>query len=394
MAKSSRKTYRVKYQDKFTRKTKVKEVMADGADGARLSLAGDGRVISVKEVRSLRVKSKKFKMQDRFVFLMKVSVMASSRMPMGEALKLIEETFSGMISYVAGELKIKIDSGKLLVDGMDEMGPSIFPPNIVALIRAGTMGGDTGKALMDAALFEQELYDIKKESNKGIYPAMGGFFVAAGMIVSSTFYFSPMMKNSPIFNGIDLETKNYDIASYVLGYSMLAAMIIFSALILLNYLGKSINAEFADNMILKIPFYRDIVLARSSYTSLYGLSMLLSSGVRVAEALKVSYENTRKGALRSDLKGAYDALRQGEVKWPLKLKTLHPTDRATLAMALDQTQVADTMMNVAIQYRRLYSARLRALIPMLQLVAAFILVATAMIMTGQLVLPMLKITEI
>jgi len=386
------KVFKVKVIDRKNSSIKEVEVNARDLQEANMKALNHGAVVSVKKKFSFGL-GRKLTSSERFIFLNRLSTMVSSKVGMGEALKLMTETFKGNISQVSSALHRRMEQGSELGDAMEDIGPAAFPSGIVALVKAGAQGGDTGKALLDAANFEQELNDIKKNSAKGMFSAIFGFLFAGGFLIGSSFYLSPKVKNSPLFRDTEMDTQLVDLMADVLGWVMIVVMVIFMILVLLGSVLKQIIPNISDSIIMKIPFYKDLILAKNSYATLYGLSMLVGSGVRIEDSLKITMENAPKGALKSDLKKAWYAIKEGDTKWPRKMTTLHPTDKAALMTSSDREQVASTLYNLSHQYRRLYAERLAVMVPTMQLISALLLSLTGAIMFGQIIMPMLSLTQ-
>jgi general secretion pathway protein F len=161
---------------------------------------------------------------------------------------------------------------------------------------------------------------------------------------------------------------------------------------LFSSIGRRLFPVTADNAILKIPYYKDLVLARNNFVVLYGLGLLLRSGVRTEEALRLSGESAPKGALRSDLMAATAAVKTGK-PWPNALRTLHPTDRAALSCAVDREQIAGTFNTLANQYRELYALRLASFVPAINVTAALFLSGSGGILFAESILPMLMASK-
>ena len=386
------KVFKVKVIDKKSSSVKEIEVNARDLQEANMKALNHGAVISVSKRFSFGLK-RKLSSSERFIFLNRLSTMVSSKVGMGEALKLMTETFKGNISQVSAALHRRMEQGSELGEAMEDIGPAAFPSGIVALVKAGTQGGDTGKALLDAANFEQELNDIKKNSAKGMFSAVFGFLFAGAFLIGSSFYLSPKVKESPLFRDTQMDTQVVDLMADVLGWVMIVVMFIFLMLVLLGSFLKRIIPNISDAIIMKIPFYKDLILSKNSYATLYGLSMLVGSGVRIEDSLRITMDNAPKGALKSDLKKSWVAIKEGDTKWPQKMTTLHPTDRAALMTSSDREQVASTLYNLSYQYRRLYAERLAIMVPTMQLISALLLSLTGAIMFGQIIMPMLTLTQ-
>lgn len=385
--------YAVKVRDKKTKQFHKLNITASSKAEARNMAIKQGTVLSVKRKLFSFSTGAELSSSDRFIFLMRLSTMVSSRMGIGESLRLIRDTFSGSIAKAASVMHKKIEQGMDIGEAMESMGTAAFPSGVTALVQAGIRGGDSGQALADAASFEQELNDIKKESNKGLVSAIIGFMTAGGFLVGSSFYLSPKVKESPLFRDSPANTAMIDMIADTMGIVMLVVMVAFIALLTLGSVMRQIIPNISDRIIMKIPFYRDIVMAKNSYATLYGLSMLIGSGVRIEESLRITMENSPRGALKTDAKSAWEAIKKGDTKWPKKMSTLHPTDQAALMTSSNREQVASTLNNLSAQYRRLYGERLKMIVPTMQMISAMLLSVAGAIMFGQIIMPMLQMTQ-
>jgi general secretion pathway protein F len=178
----------------------------------------------------------------------------------------------------------------------------------------------------------------------------------------------------------------------VITWIMITLMGLGGMLGFLASVGRRILPIYADKIIMLIPYYRDLVLAQRNYTTFYGLSLFVKSGVRLEEALKLAAAAAPAGALRADLLRAAQAVNDGK-PWQTAMMTLHPTDRAALASALDREQISRTFDTLSRQYRELYAQRLASFVPILSLLSALFLSLAGFVLFGETILPMLQATN-
>lgn len=380
------------YKVKISTRKGPKELVisATSEASARLQAGRSGTVLRV-------TKAKKSLFQpalseaDRQILLTRLSAMLASRVGVAEALRLLRDTFGGKISKTSGDLLQYVEANGALPEAMQQIGPPDFPDSLTALVRAGARAGNTASALSDAVTFEQQIREVKKTASKGLWGAIFGFLTAVSTILFSSFYFGPQVLASGLISDNSKSVHVgwiFTIGDWT-GYFAVALIVLSIPLFLLATLGRQIAPVFADSLILRIPFYREIVLARGNFITLYGLAMLVKSGVNQSDALLLAQDTASKGALRNDLKLAYIEVKAGR-PWAKAMKTLHPTDKAALLSALDNTQVAKTLMNLANQYKEIYAQRLNTFVPALTLVSAFLLTIAGGILFGEVILPMLQ----
>jgi general secretion pathway protein F len=333
---------------------------------------------------------------ERQIFFKRLSSMLSARVGTSDALMLLQDTFTGKIQEVSARTLRYLEAGDDLAQAFERIGSKDFPDATVALIKAGSRSGKTWKAIRDAADFEYQLHSIKSGAAKGLWTGVAAFVGAGILTIVSTLYVGPEIMNSTLIQAANANgAVNIDFinnTAYVVGYLMTAILIMGVLFWLLASVGRKLMPIKADNLILKIPFYKDLVLSRNNFIVLYGLALLIRSGVRTEDALRLSSEGAPRGALRHDLQTAVDAVRNGR-PWPKVMRTLHPTDKAALLSATDREQVSSTLDTLANQYRDLYAQRLSSFVPMVNLLAALFLSIAGGLIFGQSILPMLQATK-
>lgn len=355
-----------------------------------------GRIISVRRHMGLDL-SRGLTPADRQTLFNRLATMLKSRVGTSDALALIRDTFSGRIQEVASRLLGYVETGDDLGQAIERLAGADFPEATCALIKAGSKSGETWRALQDAAEFEYELHKVRQNAAKGLWGGISGFLFAGITTLASTLYVGPEIMKSELIKGLAAKSGGIDLslidaAGSVLGWSMAVIMFFAMLLVLLGSVGRRIAPNEADKLILRIPYYKDLVLARNNYIVLYGLALLIRSGVRAEEALRLSADGAPKGALRTDLLNATTAVKTGR-PWPKAMNTLHATDKASLLCATDREQVATTLDALANQYRSLYAQRLGSFVPALNLVAALLLSLSGALLFGQSILPMLMATQ-
>jgi general secretion pathway protein F len=372
------------------------ELTAKSADEVRKSAERLGRIVSIRQ-RMRWSMAAAMTQAERHVFFTRLASMLSSRVGTSEALALLRDTFTGKIQEVSGRLLHLVESGDDLADALAQIGAPDFPEATVALVKAGAKSGETGRAIKDAAHFEYELFQVKKGAAKGLVAGIVGFLFAGVTTVLSTVYVGPKIMSSDLIQGAQARGGHVDIgwittAGNIMGYIMGAILLVGVVAALLAGVGRKLLPVHADRFILRIPYYKDLVLARNNFIVLYGLALLVRSGVRMEEALRLSAQNAPRGALRNDLQSAYEAVKRGR-PWAKAMSTLHPTDKAALLSAPDKEQTAQTLLTLADQYRDLYAQRLGSFVPALNLVSALFLSLSGGILFGEAILPILMATQ-
>lgn len=335
-------------------------------------------------------------LEDRLVFFQRLASMLSSKVGVSEALGIIYQSFTGTVREASRILRDRIEAGDDLPDALEAAGPRYFPDVAVAIIRTGARGGDLAYAIREAARFERELSRVKKESGKGIWSALMGFVAGVVTILGSTMYVAPMIMKSSLvsISGDGVNVGWIMSMANVVTWIAVAAAIIVGGLFTFGVVLRPLAPAAVDRVVAKIPYYRDMVMAKSNYMVFFGLAVLLKAGLRVEEALKLTIEGAPKGELRNDLERALKAIVKGTVRpWPYEMHMLHPTDKAALATAQDREQTARTIEELAIQYQNLYRSRLETFVPVVQGFSAIFLSLAGFVLFGVSVVPLLQSTS-
>lgn len=328
---------------------------------------------------------------ERYTWMLRMSSMLGSKVSTGDALRLMASSFGGNIKKASASMLERVEAGMSLPDAMYQDRKN-FPSTTSALVQAGVATGDTWRALKDAADFEYKMSHTAKGAMKQVYSAIGSFFIAYGLMLGTTLYFGPMVMDNPMFKsgkGVDVEWAR-TLGDYcTIGMTVL--VVIFSLFILLGSVGKAALPNAADWLIMKLPFYRDLILSRNNHVTLYKLGLLVGSGVRIEEALRLAEEGAPRGALKTDLGRAKKAVKEGQKNWAQQMKTLHDTDKAALTTSPDRKDIARTLDALAKQYADLYIQRIETIGPLLGILAALFMTLAGGVMFAQTILPMLQL---
>lgn len=369
-------------------------VSAKDAEAARRQAGRKGQVVSVK-LASSSTGSGRMSLADRLMFFQRFASMLSSKVGASEALEIIQESFTGGVREAARILKDELVGGASIADAMEAAGTRYFPETVVAIVKTGSRGGDLPHALREAARFERELHAVRKESSKGIGSALMGFAAGLVTILVSTYYVAPLILNSSLVTasgGVDVDWI-MTLADYVSLAALLVGGIV-GGVFTYGVLMRPFAPAAVDRGVLRIPFYRDMALAKTNYMVFFGLAVLLKAGLRVEEALQLTIESAPKGELKNDLERALKAIVKGSAKpWPYHMTMLHATDKAALATAQDRAQTAKTIEELALTYQSIYRSRIELFVPAMQTFSAVFLSLAGFVLFGVSVIPLMQSTS-
>lgn len=386
-------TFIIKYKDRRGR-TIDTELDAESQSAAESIIRKRGKPISIKKRGFSLWNYVKMTPAERQTFLRNLATLLASGKGASDSLRAIEYSFSGTIKMVSSKMLAQMENGISLIDAMARVCENKhIPETTMALIKAGERSGKSWKALADAAEFEQEMEDMRKGSNKNLIVAIIGFIIALVLVLGTEYWAADYFENllAGMNLGDDIRNPIVDVAATVVLWSMSIIGTIFMFLLFLGTIGKKTMPLFADKIILKIPFYNTLVLSRNNYITLYGLSLMVTSGVSMERALALSASSANKGALKKDLNNAVLAVKKGQ-PWSDKMTTFHEVDKAALEGAVDKSQIANILHHLARNNRDTYKQVAATVGPMLQVLASMFIIVAGAILFGRTMLPMLQVS--
>ncbi len=363
------------------------DIESDSRKQAEYEGLRKGSVISITKKSDFQLWETGMTPAERNTFLYTLATLTGA-LSMNEALFYMQQHFAGNIKNVCAQLSRLLATNEP-PEAIEKIGAPNFPSSVVAMIKAGASAGDLSDALREAADFEQEMINIKKESGKGMYQAIGAFMIAAIVIFVVMFYVMPWMKDSSMMKSMNVDISWLDPFDNAALYSMGFFFAMFIFFTLLGTAGRAIAADAADNIIVRIPMYKDLVLAKMNYVTIYQLSRLIEKGIPLKVALTRTSENTGKGKLKSNLKQAIEYMNDGK-EWSDAMETFTALDRAGLKASTDSKKISRTLRDLSTQYKNTYKRVVERIAITLFFIGMIYLGIAALLLFAYTTLPILE----
>lgn len=259
---------------------------------------------------------KRVKPDDLAVFSRMFATMIAAGMPLLRALTVItKQTDNPTLRDVLEKVTASVQGGKSLSASLREH-PTTFPPLMINMVMAGEVGGFLDTALRQVA--ESTEADVKLRSeikSASTYPIVVvcmGVIGAIAMLIFIVPVFADMFTD--LGGTLPLPTRIVMGLSDVVKVVALPAVPVIAAFVWWWRRNKHTEAvrSRVDPLVLRLPVFgllaKKIAIARFCRN----LSVMLSSGVNMLEALSVVGETAGNVVLRDVVNAASDQVRQGK----------------------------------------------------------------------------------
>jgi type IV pilus assembly protein PilC len=327
-------------------------------------------------------------------FLSNISMMLRSGMTLTTAM---QEAASGI--SIAGfeqdinDMIVRIQGGATFSDTASKYG-TIFPKNIIHLIRMGEETGKLDEMLMDASEHLKRIESIVSDTKQALlYPAF--VFVTMGVGIFFWFYYV-VPKIIGLFQDMDVTIPTITVCLLAIStflqnnFVSLAVGVIATAIIVFSaYRGNRRVRWCIDAIFLKLPVAGTIISASNLAFITEYFSLMLNAGIDIVQTMHILKDSTRNEIYREKLGEVIEGLeRSDSISNSFKHAVVFPSFVVRMINVGELSGTLDIQLkNIADNYRNKLSlivATLGKMIEPIVLIIAGILFA---IIIGGLFLP-------
>lgn len=338
--------------------------------------------------------------KDLAVLCRQFATMVGAGLPLLKCLAiLIQQTSKPKLRGALEEVRREVEGGIALSSALNKH-QAIFPPLMVAMVRAGETGGILDETLDRLAEHFEDDYELREKiKNASSYPLIVCGIAVIVIIIMMTFVL-PTFQSMLSAMGVDLPlpTKILMAASgfmqkYIL---FIVAFIGLGLFITARYIKTSEGKRKYDRFILmKMPVIRNVALKIGTARLCRTLGTLVQSGIPIIQAIEVSEATSGNSVIIEGLAKAKDSIREGEgIAKPLEATGIFNPMVTQMIAVGEETGTLDVMLKkVADFYEREVKNVIANLSSMVEpmLVVFLGLVVGSMIIS--ILLPLLKIYD-
>jgi len=356
-------------------------IEASGEDEAKQKLKTQGifykEIVQTKEITLKNFSQREMPGPLLSSFAKELSSYLNSGMAILTAIRLIEDQHRKEKKYASflSSLRTMIEEGKSLYHALNSQSVYAMPDFFLQSINVAGQSGKMVPVLIQMGDFFSTQAKIKKQVGNALAYPMFIFIVAIGMVGFLITFVVP--KITGIFADTGQELP--DITKFVLSISdflsnhYVGLMVgIVGTIIGFKLAYKYIYPfkRFYDGLVLRLPIVGGLVQNHELGRFSYILSLMLSSGVSYAHAVKLATSTFSNSAFK-------EAFEEASVKVIEGNKLSHALQRGKgikpkrnfmqgLALGEESSEVAQILSNIAILYREENDDRLKLLLSLLE----------------------------
>jgi len=316
-------------------------------------------------------------------------------LPILRALTTLErQTTSPRFKPVLEDVRLAISGGSDLADALANH-PDIFEELEIGMVRAGERGGFLEEVLMRLAQFTERAREVRSQITGALaYPAvlsLAGIGVVITMMVFVLPAFAQMLSSMgelPLPTRIVMGISDFLRDNFLLLFLGIAAGVA-GIVMWARTPGGRLSL---DSWRLRIPILKSVAsqvaIARFART----LGTLLSSGIPISQALKISADAAGNRILGAEILAASERVRQGEtLAAPLADSAFFPPMLVEMIAVGEETGSLDkVLIEAAIGYEREADRAVSLLVRLLEPLVLMVMTGLVLVVALAVILPALN----
>lgn len=255
------------------------------------------------------------KTQDKIVFAKNLAAMIRAGLSLSRGLGILErQTKSKKFKIIMGKVSEAVSRGNSLSEAL-AAHPNAFPSLLVAMVKSGEESGGLSESLSVVGVqMEKNYLLVKKVRGALLYP---GIIMSAMVIVGVLMlvFVVPTLTSTFRELKVDLPASTKAIiavSDFLSNHSILAFGIFIVVAGLLVMIFKTPRGKRAgETVILRIPVIGELVKKTNAARTGRTLSSLLSSGVDMVEAIKITEDVIQNSYFKDVLRVAGEEVQKG-----------------------------------------------------------------------------------
>jgi type IV pilus assembly protein PilC len=324
------------------------------------------RVAEKKNFLQIEISEPRVKRSELMHLTRQMAAFIRAGLPILQAVHTIgEEAENSAVRRVMGDIEEGLRGGERFSDCLDRHH-KIFPDYYRGIVRSAELTGELDTVLDRLAVYiERDLEARRKIKSATIYPAVIAVMAVVTVIVLAAYVLPKFKDFFNSFNTYDANGKPIQKVTLPLPTRMLLAITDFltawwwalaigaGAIVLIIVLAlQTERGNYAkDNFLLKVPVLGSTIQYALVERFCRILASMVSAGVALPEALRVSTEALKNRVFIQGLSGVNEAMLEGHgIAAPLARSALFPGTAVQMLRVGEETGSLDTQLETTAQY--------------------------------------------
>lgn len=261
-------------------------------------------------------------------FCRQLSTLVSVGIPLVQCLRTLSQRIEHTkLKRTVGQVTRSVEGGKSFSEALGEH-PKTFSSMVVNVVRVGEEGGILEGSLIHLAELMERRYELRRRVSSAMaYPVFALCVCALAILIILGFAI-PVFKE--VYGNQDLPATTefvMGLSSFVQRFWWLLIILVVGAVGALKWMLKS-SRDFArawDRMILSLPIVKVISVKVNVTRTARTMANLLSAGIPMLEALRITAETSENLAVADMLDNTRDNIEKGgQLEKPLRDEGLFP----------------------------------------------------------------------
>lgn len=344
--------------------------------------------------------SNRVKLKDLAIMSRQFATMINSGLSLLRALSILaEQTESKGLKTTLATVRNDVETGQSLSNALAKH-PSVFPPLMINMCRAGEVGGFLDQVLLQVAdNFESEVKLRSKIKSAMTYPVVV-FIMAIIAVVGMLLFIVPVFAGMFESLGGELPgpTKVLVALSAIMKFAAPIGLVGFIVFVIVWAKVKHQHKvrSFVDPLKLKIPVFGPLFAKVALARFARNLGTMLKSGVPILQSLEIVGETSGNLVLERAAKDVQESVRKGEsLAGPLTEHKIFPPMMVQMLAVGEDTGAMDTMLaKLADFYDQEVEATTEALTSLIEPLMIAVLGALIGSMIIALYMPIFKVFDL
>lgn len=234
------------------------------------------------------------KLKEKIIFANNLSAMISAGLSLTRALSVIErQTKNKALKAVVHSISEDISRGQTLAHSIGRF-PDVFPPVFSAMVNAGEESGKLSESLAIIQNQLEKTYELRRKIRGAmIYPIIIvcviiviGYLMMVFLVPTLAATFRDLGAELPVMTRFVIS-----VSDFLSAYSLVVVPVIVITLFCLVKLARTKTGRVVmADIFLRLPVFGNIVRQSNSAVTMRTLSSLISSGVSMMEAIRITGE--------------------------------------------------------------------------------------------------------